>query len=157
VWGGCGERFGRGGGVVLRREGAALRRAVFAAGGVVRAALGRGLGRQGERVRYHCMAEHSVYGEHQLRGAILDAWDNTGCVGQYWLRLAGSFPRLCGLFVLRAMPRGPWLGRSQGTAGPLSRNGWAALKEWLGRSQGMARPLSMNDPAARKDFSCTGA
>jgi hypothetical protein len=77
-------------------RGAALRRAVFAAGGVVRAALGRGhegvsvgraLGRQGERVRCHCMAGHSVYGEHQLRGAILDAWGNAGCVGQGYARL----------------------------------------------------------------------
>jgi hypothetical protein len=85
--GGCGGR------------GAALRRAVFAAGGVARAALGRGRGHegvsvgralgQGERVRYHCMAGHSVYGEYQLRGAILDAWGNIGCVGQYWLRVVG--------------------------------------------------------------------
>jgi hypothetical protein len=53
-------------------------------GGGTRACLSGGLwGARGNEfviTDNHCMAEHPVYGEHQLRGAILDAWGNIGYV-----------------------------------------------------------------------------
>jgi hypothetical protein len=53
-------------------------------GGATRAGLSGGLwGARGNEfviTDNHCMAEHPVYGEQQLRGAILDAWGNIGYV-----------------------------------------------------------------------------